>query len=724
MTETAIISLSPADAAEYPRPGMVVPGVITFSPDDRWITYLYSPDNSLYRHLYAYNLQTAEYRCIYTAKGGGETEETLSAEEKLRRERARNRALGVTHYAWMPGAPPDTIRIMIPLNGSVTVLDDFSAEPRLVVSNANGPVLDPQWSPDGRFIAFVRDAELFVANALSGKQQQLTSGARETGLVHGLAEYIAQEEMGRQHGFWWSPDSHRIAYTEVDETHIPVYRIVHQGQELTGEYAQEDHLYPFAGHENAKVRLGVINVEGGDPVWMALGDDPDIYLARVQWWPDGSLVVQVENRTQTALQVLNCNPETGRCRVLLKETNALWINLHTMLKPLRDGRFIWASERSGFMHLYLFDQAGKLIHPLTTGSWVVDAIVGVDEDRNLVYFMGTYDSVLERHLYAVPLSGGLPRRLTYGSGSHEVKLDHAKSVFPGHIQHARATTAESRCIPLMMTPQSTEVFVQQLPIGIASQLQTPEYVEILSPDGLILHGMLYRPPATYGDGPYPTIVSVYGGPHVQQVTRAWSATVDMRAQYLSRLGYLVFKLDNRGSARRGQVFEGAIKHNMGDIEVQDQVTGVRWLVAQGLTDPSRVGIYGWSYGGYMALMCLARAPKVFRVAVAGAPVTHWDGYDTHYTERYMGTPQANPDGYRNSSVMAHVGAIEGKLLLIHGLIDENVHFRHTARLVNALISAGKPYDLLLFPDERHMPRRLEDRIYLEKRVGDYFQNNL
>jgi dipeptidyl-peptidase-4 len=201
-------------------------------------------------------------------------------------------------------------------------------------------------------------------------------------------------------------------------------------------------------------------------------------------------------------------------------------------------------------------------------------------------------------------------------------------------------------------------------------------------------------------------------------------TVNMREQYLCEQGFLVFMLDNRGSARRGLAFESAIKHRLGQIEVADQVTGVRWLVERGLADPARVGVYGWSYGGYMALMCLATAPATFRAAVAGAPVTHWDGYDTHYTERYMGTPAGNPAGYATSSVMAHVGQLAGHLLLVHGLIDENVHFRHTARLINALIRARKPYDLLLFPDERHMPRGLADRIYMEERIAAFFQTHL
>ncbi len=242
--------------------------------------------------------------------------------------------------------------------------------------------------------------------------------------------------------------------------------------------------------------------------------------------------------------------------------------------------------------------------------------------------------------------------------------------------------------------------------------------------GVTLFGTVYRPPAIFGDGPFPTIVSVYGGPHAQRVTNSWALTVDMRAQYLAGQGFLVFKLDNRGSARRGLAFEASIKHNMGDVEVADQVDGVRWLVEQGLADPARVGIYGWSYGGYMAAMCLARAGDAFQVAVAGAPVTHWDGYDTCYTERYMGLPQTNPDGYKASSVMHHLDKMTGKLLLVHGLIDENVHFRHTARLINGLIAAGKRYDLLLFPDERHMPRKADGRLYMEEQIADYFKKHL
>jgi dipeptidyl-peptidase-4 len=492
---------------------------------------------------------------------------------------------------------------------------------------------------------------------------------------------------------------------------------MHQGKDALGDAAQEDHRYPFVGQVNARVRLGVVPAAGGETVWMNLGENPDLYLARVAWWPDGRLVVQIENRAQTVLRVVAFDPATGAPTLLWEETQAVWINLHDMLKPLRDGRFIWASERSGFMHLYLHDAGGRPLHAITEGDWMVESVAGVDEERALVYLTGTRDGPLEAHLYAVPLAGGAPKRLTPAPGTHQVVLDHGKRRFIDTRSDLDQPPVTHLC---SLEDGRPRVALYDRPDDrvAALDLTPPEIVTVRSRDGETLYGALYRP---VGDapGPYPVVVSVYGGPHAQRVSRAWSMTVDLRAQYLRRRGVLVFKLDNRGSARRGLAFEGAIKHNLGDVEVRDQVAGLRWLVDQGLADPDRVGVMGWSYGGYVALMCLARAPSHFKAAVAGAPVTHWDGYDTHYTERYMGLPAENSEGYEVSSVMAHVDDIRGRLLLVHGLIDENVHFRHTARLINALIRARKDYDLLLFPDERHMPRGLADRVYMESRILDW-----
>lgn len=701
---------------------MATPTSFAFSPDDTLITYLHSAEGTLHQQLYAFAPATGQRWQLVVPPDAGDQEETLSLEEKLRRERSRSLALGVTRYAW--NGPSG--RLLLPLADAVYVQDGPDSPLRVLVEDG-APVLDPQFSPDGQFVAYVQDAELYVVPSSGGAPQQLTHGARGTGRVHGLAEYIAQEEMGRAHGFWWSPDSRWLAFAEVDETHIPVYRIMHQGQDVVGEGAQEDHHYPFAGQANAVVRLGVVPAAGGATVWLDLGSAE--YLARVTWFPGDAAhpatpVAQLENREQTELRLVRFDPQTGEGTPLLTETNPVWINLHDMLRPLPDGRFIWASERTGFMHLYLYDADGQLIRPLTGGAWMVDEIAGVDSARGLVYFAATREHATERHLYVTSLEGDEPRCITHEPGVHQVRLDHACGRFVD-VYTALDQPPTVRLRSLEDGASLAMLYDTPDPRVAALGLRPPGVVEFKGRDGVTLYGALYVPSEVlYGPGPYPLIVSVYGGPHAQMVTHHWRMAAAMRAQYLRSLGYLVFVLDNRGSARRGLDFEGAIRHNLGDLEVRDQVDGVHWLVAQGLADPARVGVYGWSYGGYMALMCLARAPETFKVAVAGAPVTHWDGYDTHYTERYMGTPQSNPDGYASASVMAHVKTIQGKLLLVHGLIDENVHFRHTARLINALIRAQKPYELLLFPDERHVPRRLADRIYMEERIRDFFVANL
>ncbi|MDI1430902.1 S9 family peptidase [Polyangium sorediatum] len=717
--EAAEGTLAVEEVARHPLPGMAIPDQIAFSPDDRLITYLKSPERSLVRQLFVFDPATGSESLFVSPPDGGTTEENVSLAEALRRERQRQREIGVTTYAWATRAS----RVLVPIKGDLYVQDGPSASLRKLVASGGAPILDPKLSPDGAAVAFVQEAELYVIDATGGAPRQLTSGARGTGKTHGLAEYVAQEEMARHHGYWWSTDGTWLAFTEVDETHIPIYRIVHQGKAQVGAEAEEDHHYPFAGEENARVRLGVVSASGGETVWMDTSYGEEVYLARVHWLAGERLAAEIQNRAQTWLELVVFDLATGaRTRLLREETN-VWINLHDLLRPLADGGFLWASERTGYRHLYRYDREGTLVAELTRGSWMVDDVRGVDEKGRFVYFTATAASALECHLYAVSFDGGEIRRITPEPGMHVVTCDRACRRFVD-VYHAKDRPPTVKLRSIDDGAVLATLHDEQDPRIASLGLTPPEIVSFLSRDGETLHGALYRPPAHFGSGPFPTIVYVYGGPHVQLVTNGWNMTVTMRPQWLRSLGYLVFMVDNRGSARRGLAFEGAIKNRMGSIEVDDQVDGVRWLVAQGLADPARVGVYGWSYGGYMAAMCLARAPETFKVAVAGAPVTHWDGYDTHYTERYMGMPSENPRGYEESSVMRHVENIRGKLMLVHGLIDENVHFRHTARLVNAMIGARKPYDLLLFPDERHMPRRPPDRIYMEELIRDYFVRNL
>lgn len=718
--ERPVAAITAADVARYPVPGGNVPTAIAFSPDGRWVSFLWSPELSLRRDLFVLDVEIGRRRQLLSASGGV-TEEDLSLDERLRRERARDLGQGVTSATWAKKSN----RLLVPLPDGLHVLDAPDFADRLVVKAdaRNPPILDPQLSPDGSMVAYVQDAEVMVC-ALDGEAspRQLTTGARGSGRTNGLAEFVAQEEMDRASGFWWSPDGTRIAFTEVDETHIPIYRIVHQGSDEVGDDAQEDHRYPFAGGANARVRLGVVEVQGGEVVWADLGRDPQ-YLARVDWLSPRVLTAQVENRDQTRLELLAIDPDDGTGRLLLTEESEVWINLHDVARPLGGAAdFLWASERSGFRHLEVRrTDDGSLVRTLTSGQWLVEKVVADDESR--IWFIATEVGGLHRHLYEVPISGGEAVCLTRGDGSHGAYVDPVQGRFVDvHSSLSAPPTAVLRRLggtdemALLHPDEADDPRLAHL------RLEPPELTTVETDDGHVLDVLVYRPA---GEGPFPTIVSVYGGPHAQQVLAGWGPTVAMRRQWLRSLGFLVVVADNRGAAGRGLAFEGAIRWNLGDVEVRDQVTVVRELARRGLVDPGRVGINGWSYGGYLSALALAKEPGVFTAAVAGAPVTSWDGYDTHYTERYLGTPSANPDGYSRSSVMAHVeGMRDRHLMLIHGLIDENVHFRHSARLIAALIDARIPYELFLLPNERHSPRAEADRVYLEERIRDFFVEHL
>jgi dipeptidyl-peptidase-4 len=687
---------------------------VKFSPDGRQVTYLASSGGGLVQELCAYDIEAGRH--IRLAGAGEDEQDTApsySREEELRRERSRTRELGITDYQYAMAADPPVLLVQT-TGGLMVRRGDGSFE----LLDDSGGAIAPQLSPDGSRVAYVRQGELQVQDTEGGPARTLTEEGGP-GVSNGLAEFVAQEEMGRSEGFWWSPDGRYLAYERVDARHIPIYPILHQGKDAVDV---EEHAYPFAGQENARVQLGVVGVEGGPTTWMDLGPEPDIYLARVAWLPGTSmLTAQVETRDQQTLSLLRFDI-AGAGTPLITEHSEPWINLSDNNRFLESGEILWSSERSGFRHLYLYDDAGNVIRQVTQGDWMVTRVVALDEAGRVVYFEGTRDGVLERHLYTANLDDGEIRRLTSEPGWHETEVS------PDFRRFVDSWSSLERApaVVLREVQGGPEVHLFEQPdvTPVALELQVPELTTLGTRDGVQLNAAVYKPAEIEHGKRYPLVVSVYGGPHAQMVANQWALTVDMRAQYLVQRGFVVLKVDNRGSANRGLAFEAAIARNMGAIEVQDQVDAVRAIAQSPYMDGERVGIYGWSYGGYMTLMALLRAPDVFRVGVAGAPVTHWDGYDTHYTERYMGTPQSNPEGYRTGSAMTHVDNLRGKLLLVHGMIDENVHFRHTGRLLGALAAAQKSYDLVLFPEERHMPRDAKGLEYQEQRVLGYFEENL
>ncbi len=692
------MKLTPEIVARFPRPGASAPQKIAFVPGSRRIAYLFSGRGDLARDLWEMDLATGEKRILLAAAGGGPGARPMSREEELRRERERLRESGVTHFAWADDAPA----LLVPLRGDAWV------DGRVV---ARG-LASPRLSRDGRLLVFVREGEVWAMPLPEGLERRLTSGAA-AGLTHGLADYIAQEEMGRPEGLWISPDGRFVAFEEADERHVPAYPIVHQHGD---RMEMEAHRYPFAGAGNPRVRLGVVPVAGGPPVWMDL--EGDEYLARVSWAPDGRLLAQTQTRDQRRLALRALDPATGRGRVLLVEESELWVTLPDDLKLLPGGEFVWASERTGLKQLELRREE-RLVRALTAHPFPVDAVAAVAGGR--VFYEASGGEPTERRVFSVPLAGGEPACLTPEPGWHGgPRWTATTAVSPDGS--CFVDEHESRTIPPTIRVRAADgrVIREVHAPGPVPGLPPPEILSFRARDGETVRAMLYRPERL----PAPLVVHVYGGPGVQLVHDTWLATADLRPQFLAQQGILVLKADGRGSARRGVAWQAPIAGCTGEVELRDQVDGVRHATALGLVDRGRVGIYGWSYGGYMTLMALAKAPEVFRAGVAGAPVTHWDGYDTHYTERYMGTPQANPDGYRESSVLTHAGKIRGKLLVIHGMLDENVHFRHTARLVEALNRAGVPHELMLLPGERHMPRDEAVMAAEESRIAEFFERTL
>ena len=697
--------------ARYPPPGSRIPMSFRFTHDGRYLYYLQTEGPGHTRVLIREEVEGGRSEVVARPPDTGGAG-TLSREEILRRERLRLQDTGITQYYLAERADV----VVVSNAGDLYLVRPGDTPLRLTETAATE--LTPGLSPDGRSVAFVREGDLFVIDLKTRETTRLTRGARD-GVSHGLAEYIAQEEMGRHSGFWWAPDGSRIAYTEVDETGIPIFPIVHLGGT---DWEVEDHRYPFAGGPNARVRLGVIPATGGSTVWLQSSSwDSDAYLARVTWSSDGALLVQMQNRDQKTLTLLRVDAGTGAQTVLLEERSKTWVNLHDDLRRLDDDRFLWSSEASGFRHLQLHSSKGRIERSLTSGEWSVDAVAGIGAGGR-VYFTGTRDGPLQRQLYRVDLDGGGVERVTPEEGFHTVTLSpdgrflidiHDNVSTPPRVL---LKTVDGRTLRVLNPQPDPEVE--------SLRLRPPEFVTLERNDGVALHGAIYRPRVIKRGIKYPAIVRVYGGPGHQSVIDSWALTQDLRSQYLADHGYVVFRIDNRGTIRRGRAFEDAIYRSLGSVEVEDQIAGARYLGALPYVDASRVGLFGWSYGGYMAARCILQAPDIFRVAVAGAPVTDWTGYDTHYTERYMGTPLENAEGYRESSVLPLAANLQGKLLIIHGMVDENVHFRHTARLMNALNAAGMKYDVMLLPGERHLPRDKKGRRAFEARVVEYFDSAL
>ena len=674
---------------------------LRFSPDGSRVTWLQGAADDKDRFdLWAYDLGTRRAARLVDSRALVPQETALSAEEEARRERARTAALrGIIEYSFSA----DGRRLLFPLAGDLYLYDLALPEGQAVrrLTRSEAWETDAKFSPQGHFVSFIRQQDLWVVDLASGEERAITTGGGGV-ISHGVAEFIAQEELGRDTGYWWSPDAKSIAYADVDETPVPEVERV----EILGNGTRTvRQRYPAAGQPNALVGLRIASLAGGSSVAVDLGADRDIYLARVDWAKDSqSLLVQRLVRDQSRLDLLRAEPRLGSTRVVLTESSPTWVELHDLLRPLRDGGFLWASQRTGFQHLYRYDVAGKLAATLTQGDWNVTALGAIDEKAGRVWFTGSREGHPERHLYSVTLDGreaGKPRRLTPEAGWHAVQMSKdarfVLDTWSSVDRPPRTVLRDDKGHELAaLVPNDLDANHPYAPY-LATH---PQYAfgTLATRDGQQVHYQLVRPHDFDPARRYPVVVQVYGGPHGQQVMQAWD---DGFAHYLARRGFLVFSLDNRGSALQGRRMDGALFHRMASVEVEDQLLGVEWLKAQPYVDGTRIGVFGWSYGGYMTLNLVLRAPGVFAAGVSGAPVTDWTLYDTAYTERYMGTPAANAAGYAAASALGVATQLRDPLLVVHGMADDNVLFEHSTRLFKLLQEAGKPFEVMVYPGHKH-----------------------
>jgi dipeptidyl-peptidase-4 len=715
MLAMALLALcAPAHSGKLPlerlftAPDLAGPALrnVKISPDGQLVAYLQARSDDKDRYdLWAYDVAAQRHRQLVDSRTLGGADRALSAEEEARRERQRTSAFsGIVEYSFAP----DSRHLLIPLNGDLYVYDlaarSEDAVHRLTTTDAYET--DARFSPRSHYVSFIRDQNLYLIDLANGSERAVTTEGKDL-VSFGVAEFIAQEEMDRDTGYWWSPDERRLVVARVDEA--PVAEVERFEIQATGARVVRQR-YPTTGTANARVDLFVADLVTEKLLQLDLGANHDVYLPRVDWFPDSrGVAVQRQSRDQKTLELLRFDALTGQGRALLTERSEHWVPLHRELTFLQKSKqFIWAASRDGFQHLYLYDNDGRLVRPLTRGEFMVvgaaseAAVRAVDERARRVYFTANLPSPVERQLFWVSLdSPAQPRAVTTGAGMHGIAMSLNARVFVDTFSNADTppNVTLRRADGAALTVLVPNKLDEHHPYGrYADQHVHPEFGTLAAADGQRLHYKLMKPRVLEPGRKYPVLVDVYGGPGVQRVTNAWG---NLFHQYLVQHGYVVFALDNRGTGLRGTKFETSLGLRMGGVEVQDQVRGVEFLRTLPFVDAKRVGIYGWSYGGYMTLMCLMQAPDAFAAGVAGAPVADWALYDTHYTERYLSTPQANAAGYASGNVLNFADQLARPLLLVHGMADDNVLFAHSTALMKKLQDLQKPFDLMTYPGGKH-----------------------
>lgn len=580
----------------------------------------------------------------------------------------------------------------------------------------------PAFSPDGGKVAFVRDNNLFVKDLESETETAVTNDGLTNSIINGSADWVYEEEFGLTRGFHWSPDGQKLAFFRFDESRVKEFNMI-----LYGSLYPEDYRfkYPKAGEENSLVSIHIYDLASGRTLMVDTGSEPDQYIPRIQWTRNpGLLCVMRMNRHQNQLEMLLADANSGASEILYKENNLYYIEVTDDLTFLEDGRhFVISSEKSGFNHLYLLDLQGREVRALTSGEWDVQRFYGVDEEKGLVYFTSHEDSPLRNHLYSVRLNGRDKKKLTEGEGTHSPSFSQGFRFFINNFSNANTPPVYS-----IHRADGSLVKVLEDNRELMQKTREHQFVErsffsFETSEGVSLNGWIMKP-ADFDPGKeYPAFMYVYGGPGSQTVVDRWDSSNGAWYQMLNQLGFIVVSVDNRGTGARGEAFKKMTYKELGKYETIDQIEAAKHLGGLPYVDEKRISIFGWSYGGYMSALCLAKGAEYFAGAIAVAPVTNWRYYDSIYTERYMRLPQENPEGYDDNSPIFHAHKIKGPFLLVHGSADDNVHFQNTMEMASALVDANVPFELAVYTNHNHGISGGNARLHLYEQMTRFLVRN-
>jgi dipeptidyl-peptidase-4 len=585
-------------------------------------------------------------------------------------------------------------------------------------------VFHATFSPVSNQVAYVKNNNLFVEDLDAKTTKQVTTNGVFNEIINGMSDWVYEEEFAFTKAFQWSPDGRFVAYYEFNEKDVKEFSMTKYEGNL---YPTEERFkYPKAGEENSKVKIFIYNVDRESNVRVDIGERDDIYIPRIKWTKDATtLSIQRMNRLQNRLELLFADALMGKTRVVLKEQSETYIDITDNLTFLEDGQeFIWSSEKDGYHHLYLYDVAGNEKVQLTSGEWDVTSFYGVDAKGKNFYYQSSEEGPTQRHVFAASLNGNFKRKLTPNKGQNSALFSKTNEYFIN--RHSDANTPP---FISLIANKGKQIRVLKDNAALKEKLVAvnapqKEFFSFKPAHGTSLNGWMIKPTNFDPTREYPVLVSIYGGPGSNTVNDSWGSKTQIWEMMLAQQGYIVVSVDNRGTGNRGRDFKHCTYKQLGKLEVEDYIETAKYLGKQEYVNAARIGIYGWSYGGYMSSLAITKGADYYSMAIAVAPVTNWRFYDSIYTERYMRTPQENAKGYDDNSPINHVDKMKGAYLLVHGTGDDNVHFQNTVEMTEALIEANKQFDLYMYPDRNHGIYGKNARLHLFTKMTDFIKKNL